>query len=551
MASRVAPVVAAACCVLLLLAACTPDTDPDAAPSVGVPSATGEAGETAAPAPTVPPVFEADDEVLTVAIQEPSTLDPMRLQDPGGVLVVRQLYEGLTRWDPVEEEVLPAAAESWTVSDGGRRFTFKLRQGMTFHDGTPVRSKDFSFAFDRITRKSSASDIAYALEDVQGFVEVNQLGESQHLSGVRTPDPNKLVIELSEPFYDFPKILTHPSLVPVPERAVAKQDRFLTTPVGNGPFHIAQAWAPGDPVLLKAFVGFYETPELDGIRFQTFADAAASWLPFTNGDIDVAEVPAGEIEAAREAYGDAGFMPFLASYSYGLNLRSEELKDIRIRRAVNKAIDRETIVRTVYRGSMQLPRGIVPIGMPGFQENICVGVCEYDEAGAKKIVSKLKKKQRSLTLEFSGAQPHPRVTRMVRGDLQTAGFRVKVRSFAFPKYLKRLRTGDHSIYRLGWIAEYPTPDAYLRPLFNSGSTDNHAGVDSAKVDRLLQRARSTRSEGKRTQLYIEAEKAVMDIVPIAPVGSFVTHWAARPGVAGFVLDQMGGFDAVNMELPES
>ncbi|HWC14441.1 MAG TPA: ABC transporter substrate-binding protein [Actinomycetota bacterium] len=538
--------VAAACCVALLGAGCTQDRG-DAIAERPSPAVT-PTEPVAPPTPTVPPVFEPEDEVLTVAIQEPSTLDPMRLQDPGGVLIARQLYEGLTRWDPIEEEVLPAAAESWKVDEGGRRFTFKLRQGMTFHDGTPVRSKDFAFAFDRITRKSSASDIAYALEDVQGFAEVNQLAEARHLSGVRTPNPTTLVINLSEPFYDFPKLLTHPSLVPLPERAVARQDRFLTTPVGNGPFHIAQAWAPGDPVLLKAFVGFYETPELDGIRFQTFADAAASWLPFTNGDIDVAEVPAGEIEAAQEAYGDKGFVPFLATYSFGFNVRSDQLDDIRIRRAINKAIDRETIVQTVYRGSMQVPRGIVPVGMPGFQENICVGLCEFDPAGAKRIVSKLKRKDRSLTLEFSGDQPHPRVVRMVRRDLQAAGFRVKVRAFPFPKYLKRLRSGEHSMFRLGWIAEYPTPDAYLRPLFRSESSDNHSGIESAKVDRLLRRARATKSEGKRVQLYIEAEKAVLDVVPIAPVGSFVTHWAAQPEVVGLVLDQMGGFDAVNVEL---
>ena len=148
----------------------------------------------------------------------------MRLQDPGGVMVARQLFEGLTRWDPVEETVVAGAAESWESSDGGRTFTFRLREGMSFHDGTPVTSKDFAFAFDRIARKSSASDLAYTLEDVQGFVEVNQLASAKHLSGVRTPDPLTLVIGLSEPDYDFPVVLTHPSLVPVPAGAVADED---------------------------------------------------------------------------------------------------------------------------------------------------------------------------------------------------------------------------------------------------------------------------------------------------------------------------------------
>lgn len=530
----------------LLASACTGD---EPAPVGSATPTVPLDGTPAASSP--PPIFKEDDEVLTVAIQEPSTLDPMRLQDPGGVLVARQLFEGLVRWDPIEEKVVSAAAESWKVSDGGRTFTFKLRQGMSFHDGTPVTSEDFAFGFDRIASKGNASDLAYTLEDVRGFVEVNQLGSSRHLAGVRTPDEVTVVIELSEPNYDFPIVLTHPSLVPVPRSAETEQDRFLTTPVGNGPFHIAQSWAPGDPVLLKAFLGFYDTPEIDGIRFLSYPDAAASWLPFINGDIDIAEVPAGEVQAAREGYGEQGYKPFLATYSLGLNVDSPQLDDVRVRRAINRAIDRETIIQTVYRGTMTPPRGIVPQGMPGFLENICVDLCEYAPDAASRTVADLKPKDRKLTLEFSGEQPHVQVVRLVRKDLEAAGFDVSVRSYPFPKYLKRLRSKDHSIYRLGWLAEYPSADAFLTPLFEGSSSDNHSGFSSSKVNALLKRARATASEGKRVQLYISAEKAVLDSVPIAPIGSFFAHWAAQPRVSGFVFDSMGGFDAIGIDLAEN
>lgn len=531
--------------VVLALAAsgCTNDgAEPQASSSPTLaPSASPEVS-------AEPPVFQPTENILTVAIQEPSTLDPMRLQDPGGVMVARQLYEGLTAWDPVEEAVVPAAAESWDVSDGGRTFTFKLRQGMTFHDGTPVTSKDFAFAFDRIAIKSNTSDLAYMLEDVEGFVEVNQLGRGRHLSGVRTPDPVTLVIRLSEPRHDFPTVLTHPSLVPVPASAVANQDAFLTTPVGNGPFNIAKAWSPGDPVLLRAFLGFYDTPEIDGIRFLSYPDAAASWLPFINGDIDIAEVPAGEIEAARSEFGEQGFRPFLATYSFGLNISSPQLDNIRMRRAINKAIDRQTIVDTVYHGAMSLPRGIVPVGMPGFQENICADICEFEPQRARALVSDLPRKQRVVQIEFSGGSPHPRVARMVQADLTAVGLDVKVKSFPFPRYLQRLRSKDHGMYRLGWIAEYPGPDTYLSPLFSSNSPDNHSGFSASKVDNLLKQARGTASEGRRVQFYIAAEKEIMASVPIAPIGSFLTHWAAQPTVQGFLFDQMGGFDAVGVSL---
>ena len=528
--------------VMVATVACTDGSDP-------APGVTARSDVAADPTiSTEPPVFEPTEDVLTVAIQEPSTLDPMRLQDPGGVMVARQLYEGLTAWNPLEETVVPAAAESWTVADGGRTFTFKLRDGMSFHDGTPVTSHDFAFAFDRIALKANASDLAYALEDVQGFVEVNQLGGSKHLSGIRTPDPLTLVIRLSEPDHDFPTVLTHPSLVPVPASAVADQDAFLTTPVGNGPFHIAERWSPGDPVLLRAFLGFYDTPEIDGIRFLSYPDAAASWLPFINGDIDVAEVPAGEIESARSTFGEQGFKSFLATYSFGLNLATAQMDDIRMRRAINKAIDRATIIDTVYHGAMSPARGIVPAGMPGFQENICADICEFEPQRARALVSQFPERKRSVLLEYSGGSPHPSVARMVRADLRAAGLDVELRSYPFPRYLKRLRSKDHGMYRLGWIAEYPAPDAYLSPLFSSNSPDNHSGFSSTRVDNLLTRAAGTASPGKRVQLYIEAEKAIMATIPIVPIGSFLTHWAAQPRVQGFVFDQMGGFDAVGVSL---
>ena len=504
----------------------------------------GGGSSTPVPVPSSTEPFAPDEDVLTVAIQEPSTLDPMRLQDPGGVLVARQLYEGLTKWDPVAESVVPAVAESWTVSDGGRRFTFRLREGMSFHDGSPVTSKDFKFAFERIALKRNASDIAYTLEPIEGFVAINQLGESKHLSGIKTPDELTVVFELSRPFYDFPVLLTHPSLVPVPAKAVRDADRFLRTPVGNGPFHIAQAWSPGDTVYLRAYAGFIDTPDLDGIRFVTFPDAAASWLPFLNGDLDVAEVPAGEIESAGEEFGDEAFLPFLATYNFGLNLRS--LDDLKVRRAINRAIDRETIAATIFRGSMEPARGIVPDGMPGFIENVCVDICDYAPQVATRIVKSLPKKQRRVSLEFSGTDPHPAVARAVRRDLRAAGFSVRLRSFPFGKYLRRLQKGEQQIYRLGWIAEVPTADAFLSALFDSDSPDNHSGFSSGTVDRLLSRAHATRSDEKRTQLYISAEKEILKALPIAPIGTFITHWAARPEIQGLVFDQMGGFDAVDV-----
>jgi oligopeptide transport system substrate-binding protein len=522
--------------------ACTPDDpEPNEPTTSATPTVSASATE----------VFAAGSDVLTVAIREPATLDPMRISDPGATLIARQLFEGLTAWDGIEEEVIPAAAESWDVEAGGRTFAFHLRAGMTFHDGSPVTSEDFAFAFDRIALKANASDLAYTLEDIVGFTAVNQLGDSQHLSGISTPDELTLVIHLTRPNFDFPALLTHPGLVPVPPAAVGDLNTFLRNPVGNGPFQMARPWSVGDEVVLAAYPGFIDTPELEGIRFIPYQDAAASWLQFLDDQLHVVEVPPGQIDSAEEDFGSEGYKSLLAGYYFGFNLKDRDLDSMALRRAVNRAIDREAIASTIYKGTMEPARGIVPGGMPGFQENICLRVCDYSPDAARSLVRDLPRNMRQIELEYTQGQPHGRVAKAVEEDLESVGLKVRTRSYPLGEYLRRLRDSKTNVFRLGWIAEYPVPDVFLTALFDSNSPDNHFGFASQRVDELLARARAEPSPGRHVQLYIEAEKAIMEDVPIVPIGSFSSHWAAQPDVAGIVFDNMGGFDAVGVSLEDA
>lgn len=530
---------------LVLLNACTAGGDE---PAPG-PSASSAPLESLSPTPS--PSFSGfteDQEVLDVAVTEPSTLDPMRIRDPASVLIARQLYEGLTAWDQSLEEVVPAAAESWEVSNGGRRFTFKIRPGITFHDGSPITSEDFRYAFDRIAQRSNASEIAYTLEHVQGFSAVNQTGSANRLSGIKTPDAETLVIELATPFYEFPAVLTHPGLAPLSRQAVEDERTFLTMPVGNGPFQMATPWSPGGPVVMERFPGFVRTPPLDGIVFHPFPDAAAAYLGFVDQEFEVAEVPVGQTDTAAEVYGDRGYVPFMAAYNLGFNLRSGSLGDPRLRRAVSMGIDRAFIAEEIYRGTMLPPRGIVPVGMPGFQENVCGSLCEHRPAQAARLVRRLPRSQRSIRIDSTEGQPHTSVVRSIKSDLEEIGLKVEVRTFGVERFIEVIQVGEQEAYRLSWIAEFPSADAFLGTLFASEAPDNYSGFSSSKVDALLAEARAEASPGRRQQLYIAAERAILERSAIVPIGSFVTHWVAHEDVEDIVFDVMGGFDAVNIDL---
>lgn len=543
---RVAPALVA---LAILGAACNP-SDGVPGPNSTVLGEEGDVpGEATAPGPSTPPaIFQPNDAVLNVAIPDPATLDPMRISDPGAMLIARQLFEGLTLWDPELEKVRPAAAESWSASRDGTTFTFRLRPGMTFHDGTPVTSRDFAFAFDRIALKANASDLAYTLDKVQGFEEMNRSGTATHLSGISTPDDLTLQIRMSEPYQDLPSILTHPGLVPVPKDAATNVDRFLTNPIGNGPFRMAKAWSPGSSVLLRAYEGFIQTPEIDGIRFLAYPDAAASWVDFVRGDVHVAEVPAGQVEDAAARFGDDHFQPFLKSEYLGINVSSPALKDIDLRKAINFGIDRSGIARTIFQGTLQEARGIVPWGLPGFQENLCLDLCDHSPERARRFLDDVPRKQRTVTIDHTTGEPTEQVVRSVRRDLSSIGLEVKTKAHRFPEFLRLLQGGDQQTFRLGWFAEYPTPDVFLDPLFRSTSPDNHSGFNSAKVDSLLAQAHRSPSAGKRQTLYIEAERQILRSYPVVPIGSFISHWAARPQVQNIAFDVMGGFDAAEVDL---
>ncbi|CAN5593192.1 ABC transporter substrate-binding protein [soil metagenome] len=541
---------ALAVCLLALAGACTGDEEPGEGPDARATTASDETPDplaTAAPDASVAS-FEDESNVLNVAVSEPNSLDPMRVQDPASILITRQLYEGLTRWDADGERVEPAAAEEIDVSDDAKTFTFTLRDEASFHNGDPVTAQDFAFAFNRIALKKNGADIAYLLELVRGFDDVNSFGDAKSLSGIKTPDDKTLVIELSEPYANFPSALTHSSLVPLPEKAFEAADDISSQPIGNGPFEMAQPFELSAPVVLKAVEGHFQDPNVEGIRFLPFPDAASSWVPFTNDQLDLTEVPTTRIEQASEEYGEDGFTPLLVGSYYGLNLESDELEDVRKRRAINLAIDREALAEDIFAGTLQPPRGIVPLGMPGFEHDACGELCEFDAREARRLVSELPGSQREVTLEYTREQPQSRVARRVRGYLQDAGLDVRLRAFPFGRYLERLSDGNQSMYRLGWIAEYPDPDVFLSALFDSDSPDNHTGFASERVDSLLAEARKESDGAARLRLYQRIEEIILERVPLVPMGSFRMFWAAAARVQDVEFDVLGGFDVAPISL---
>jgi ABC-type oligopeptide transport system substrate-binding subunit len=215
----------------------------------------------------------------------------------------------------------------------------------------------------------------------------------------------------------------------------------------------------------------------------------------------------------------------------------------RARIAISRAIDRDRIGDAIYEGTLSRPRGIVPAGLPGSGPDVCGRACSVSTRVAARIVEGLPRRSRRLTVDFDDDVLQRRVAKAVRDDLEQSGFDVVLRGRPLRAYLERLARGKVEMFRFGWIAEYPSPEAFLTPLFSTRSPDNHSGFSSPRVDSLLRRARAATSDKVAARLYRQAERVIMRALPVVPVGSFRMRWAVQPWVKDITFDAMGGFDA--------
>jgi ABC-type transport system substrate-binding protein len=477
-----------------------------------------------------------------MAITSLPAADPRAVDTPDGLFLTSQLFDGLIDYAPQTLEPIPAAARGWDVRDGGRVFVFHLRQGMQFHDGTPVRAQDFAAAWNRLADPFRPSPFAFLLERVEGFRAYNVTLDQDHISGVVVRDDLTLEVRLAEPWPDFVSLLGHPALSPVPEAAAFPG--YTARPVGNGPYQLAEDLAAGAPIALTSFPGYYGPPPAGGgLELSVYANAEAAWPDFLAGDLEVSPIPAGVVAEAQARYGGEGIVTLARLVHCGFNLKDPRFRDERLRRAVALAIDRDGLVQRVY-GPVAVPaEGIVPPTIPGHARDVCGSLCPADAARAAALVERLPRRSRSFGLDYASSPVGNRLAQELAAQLAAVGLDVRPRPHQEQQYRQLLERDSQGMFCLVSVADYPRQQALLEPLLLSTSPDNHTGVRDARLDRLLERARAARRAGDRERLYAEAERRGLSAAPLIPLAWFRSRLAAAPGVDGLAVNPLGGFDA--------
>ena len=484
------------------------------------------------------------DGAFRAGIVRPSTLDPAAARTIDELLVVDQLFDSLTAHDPTTLEPVPSIAASWTASDDQLHWELKLRPDARFSDGTTITSTDVKATFERIARKGSGSPAADLLELVSGYQAIAVDGSATELTGVVAVAPDVVRFDLESPWSLLPSVLANPSFGILPQ-AVANATAFPETSpslVTSGPFSVAAA----APQRLSLVPSEGVEASVARVEFVLFDDKAAAYDAFAEGDVDWSEVPPDRAAEAARDHGSSLFRPYVAELFYAFNLRSPKFADVRFREAVVRAIDRDAIISEVYGTTVRPVSGVVVEGLAGFQEDACAGRCAFDVARSTALLAEILAEGGTLpelAIDFESDPTQTAVATAIQADLAHVGIASTLRPKPLAEYQQFAVSGEQELFRLGWIAPYPSADAVLTPLFLTGFPNNVTGFSSAGVDELLRAARAEPSQEARVARWQEAERAVMAELPIVPIGQFELQSVASKRVRGLVVTATGTFDA--------
>jgi len=490
-------------------------------------------------------------DTLTVCVgPDPDTIDPALNSAVDGATLIIHAFEGLMTLDK-DGVPVPGQAESYTVSDDGRTYTFKLRDGLKWSDGKPLTAQDFVYSWNRAIDPDTAADYEYMFDVIEGYDEGK-------LNVVATDDKT-LVVTLKAPTPYFLELTAFPTYYPVRQDIVEENaDAWATqvdTYIGNGPYKMIE-WVPGSHILYEKNKNYWNYKKLgpEKIKFVLMEDDVAILTAFQQEEILFADsMPNDEIDAWRDKP-EFNLQGQLGTYYVSFNVTKPPLDNPLVRQALILAIDREWICKNIGKAGQQPAGAFVSTGLRDadptkeFRE---VGGDYYDptSAGYEANLQKAKellaqagypdgKGLPTMEYLYNESTGHQAIGEALQDMWKKIGVNVTLVSQEWNTFLNTRKNGDYYIARNGWLSDYNDPISML-DMWVTGSGNNDAQWSNPEYDALIAKIKTTTDTEERFKLMHQAEDIIFREWMLCPIYYYVDIYLLNQKVEGFWSSPLG------------
>ena len=493
----------------------------------------------------------ADNQTYTYRmLDDVKSFDPQINTDVEGSHILRDLFEGLVNSDPQGGSV-PGAAESWEVSEDGLTYTFKLREAK-WSNGDPVTAGDFVYAWRRLADPATASEYAWYIElmGIENATKVVAGEMGADTLGVTAVDDMTLEVKIDAPRPYFPGMLTHASTFPVNQKVLESLGADWTKPgnlVGNGAYVLTD-YVSGVKVVRERNPMYWDNDNtvLETVVALVINDENIALTRYDAGEVDKTDVPAGQYPALKEKLPDETYStPRSCSYIYMFNLRDngpEALKDIRVRKALSYALNRDVIVDSILKGGQYPSYNWTHQKTAGFEmPNIDYATWTQDErmAKAKELLEEAGYgpggKPLEITLNYNTSEAHKKIA-IAASQMwkQALGANITLANFEWKVHLDKLRNGDFGMARYAWCGDYNEPSTYT-DLFTTTSGHNNGKYSNPKYDEA---AKAAKTSANPAEEYKQMEQLLADDMPIVPVYQYTQVIMVKPDLKGYPFEDL-------------
>jgi ABC-type transport system substrate-binding protein len=478
----------------------------------------------------------------------PTTLDPALITDVQGGGIAAKLFNGLVRFNE-NLDIVPDIAQAWKLSDDQLTYNFRIRYDVTFSNGRKVTAQDVKYSFERVLMPQTKAPLTWVLDKIEGAGDVIA-GKAAHVSGIRVVNDQTLAIKLEKPYGPFLSLLAMTTAYVIPREEVERigQD-FGTHPVGTGPY-VLHEWKHGQHLILTSREDYFDgRSRLSGIYYRVIPEDLTAVVEFETGRLDVLLIPSSEYRhfTTDPVWRDLVYgMPGLNSYYLGLNCTRPPFSDIRVRQAVNYGIDRQHILNTVFERRGVLAVGPIPPGL--WKNNVLPQALKgysYDPQKARELIRQAGAEGATIKIYISNEPEVLDIVTVIQGYLASIGLKAEITQLDWSAFKQAINEGEPDAFWLSWWADYPDPEDFLYPLFDSGSIGaggNRTRCQDPELDHLIETAQHTMNERQRYRLYRQADDRIIQNAPWVFMWHRSDYFVIQPWVKDFKIYPLYSID---------